>query len=350
MVARVSAPDELGERPDLGRGAVVDHRPVEPGEERVCGPQPGAVDAVDLIRRQLGERLEMLVRNERIEPLGAKPGREAVEPVPLGFGEEWACEIDPHQFAFEDSRGALVRETSLVVDRSHLEAALLEACADAGIEPSSVVAYVVSARRPAGTTPLAYLHPGGVVWPHTVAVFKAVAVRVGDDRLTAHRLAVWGELPGIPPVALGPMLRHELEHARRFERSGPRFFEADDLLRAAVGTAGGGGYAAIPSEREANAASAAYARHTLSASELDELRRSPDCAALLTAEPTPPDVVEATLAELARRLDWASWLDAAARRSYLAEVAAAAAAWDPSVLDLRGGRAGPEIVELRRSG
>jgi hypothetical protein len=237
-----------------------------------------------------------------------------------------------------------------VLDPSQLDSALLAACADAEIRPSSVVVYVVSARRPPGTTPLAYLHPGGVVRPQTVAVFKAVGGRADEDRLTAHRLAVWAELPGIPAHALGPMLRHELEHARRFERSGPRFFEADDLLRTGVGAAGGSGYAMLPSELEANAASAAYALRTLSPSELEELRGTPDCASVLTADPPPADVVEATIAELARRLDWAPWLDTAARHSYLAEVAAACAAWDPSSLELGTGRAGAEIVELARRG
>jgi hypothetical protein len=242
-----------------------------------------------------------------------------------------------------------VGETSPVLDPSQLEAGLVAACGDARILPASVVVYVARERWPAATTPLAYLHPGGVVWPHTVAVFKAVSDRAEADRFTAHRLAVWGELPGIPSAALGPMLRHELEHARRFERSGPRFFEADDLLRAAVGAAGGAGYAALPSEREANAASAAYARRTLSPSEADELRGSPECAALLDAEPPSGDVVEATLRELERRLDWAPWLDSPARQSYLADVAEACAVWDGAALDLTAGRVGPAIVELARS-
>lgn len=288
----------------------------------------------------------MLVRHERIELHGAKPTRYLIEPVPLGLGEEWACEIDPHRVAFEDSHGTRVRETWPVLDRSQLDSALLDACADAGVQPASVVLYVVSVRRPAGTTPLAYLHPGGFVRPNTVAVFRAVGDRADEDRLSAHRLAVWGELRGIPEIALGPMLRHELEHARRFERSGPRFFEADDLLRASVTAAGGDGYAELPSELEANAATAAYARRTLSASERDELRRSPDCAAMLTIDLPPKDVVEATLAELSRRRDWAPWLDAPPRTSYLAEVSAACAAWDPSELDLVAARSGPQIVVL----
>ena len=221
-----------------------------------------------------------------------------------------------------------------MLDPSQLDSALLAACADAEIRPSSVVVYVVSARRPPGTTPLAYLHPGGVVRLQTVAVFKAVAGRADEDRLTAHRLAGWAELPGIPAHALGPMLRHAAKHARRFERSGPRFFEADDLLRTGVGAAGGSGYAMLPSGFR-RMPPRPPTPGTLSASELEELRGTPDCASVLTADPPPADVVEATIAELARRLNWAPWLDAAARQSYLAEVAAACAAWDPSSLEPR---------------
>src|SRR5262249_26188326 len=158
----------------------------------------------------------------------------------------------------------------------------------------------VQAPRPAGTTPLAYLHPAGSVQPDTVAVFRAVGVtRTARHTNAAHRLAIWGELPGIPDCAIGPMLRHELEHARRCGRAGPRFFEADDPLRAALRANGGHAYALLPSEIEANSASAAYAGRTLSASELNEVRDCDECAGLLAPRPVPEDVVAATLAELA---------------------------------------------------
>ena len=179
---------------------------------------------------------------------------------------------------------------------------------------------------------MAYLQPAGFVWPDTVAVFRAVGgERVQRHHLRAHRLAVWGELPGIPEPALGPILRHELEHARRWERSGTHFFEADDLLRAAVRAAGGHGYAALPSELEANAASAGYAARTLSAGELEEVRSCDDCSALLAGALPPADVVEATLAELARRGDWSPWLETAERTAYLDDVRRACAAWDPDL-------------------
>jgi hypothetical protein len=186
-----------------------------------------------------------------------------------------------------------------MVDAGRLRMELVAACADAGVEPGSVVVYVVPGRWPEGTTPLAYLNPAGEVRPDTVAVFRAVgAVRAARHGGHAHRLAVWRELPGFPAAALGPMLRHELEHARRFELSGPAFFEADDLLRAAVRAAGGHGYALLPSELEANAASAAYAARVLTPAQLDELRAVPECAALLDGAVVPEDVVEATLGAL----------------------------------------------------
>jgi hypothetical protein len=212
-----------------------------------------------------------------------------------------------------------------VLETSRLRPELEEACADGDVDPASVVVFVVPSRQPEGTTPLAYLNPAGTVRADTVAVFRAVgSARAAHYAGTAHRLAVWRELPGFPSGALGPMLRHELEHARRFERSGPAFFEADDLLRAAVRAAGGHGYARLPSELEANAASAAYAARVLTAEELGELRAVPECAALLDGAEPPDDVVEATLAALESRRAAelrdasAGWDGAAWRREALA--------------------------------
>jgi hypothetical protein len=209
-----------------------------------------------------------------------------------------------------------------VLETSRLRPELEGACADAGVDPASVVVFVVPSRQPEGTTPLAYLNPAGLVRPDTVAVFRAVgSVRAARHAGAAHRLAVWRELPEFPAAALGPMLRHELEHARRFEQSGPAFFEADDLLRAAVRAAGGHGYARLPSELEANAASAAYAARVLTGRQLAELRAVPECAALLDGAEPPEDVVEATLAALdpsrAARLrqECDAWDGAAWRRS-----------------------------------
>lgn len=218
-------------------------------------------------------------------------------------------------------------------DLDRLRSELAGACADAGLDPGSLAVFVVDAVRPAGTTPMAYLHPAGFVWPDTVAVFRAVGRERAQlphrsSHRSAHRLAVWRGLPGLPAAALGPMLRHELAHARRWEQSGTRFFEADDLLRAAVRAANGDGYGSLPSELEANAASAAYAERTLTPADFTGLSACADCAALLDPAPPPADVVEATLTELCRRSEWSPWVDAAVRDAYVGEVRAACAAWD----------------------
>jgi hypothetical protein len=232
-------------------------------------------------------------------------------------------------------------------DLEHLAAVLVDCCADARLDPASVAVFVVDAGRPRGATPVAYLQPAGYVRPDTVLVFRAAgAEHVDRYRLRAHRLAIWRELPGIPAAALGPMLRHELEHARRFERSGPRFFEADEALRAVERRAGGEGYARLPSEREANAASAAYARRTLRSAELEALGACPECADLLAPASPFEDVVEATVAELAGLAARGAWLGDELDPSSVGSLARACRAWARSArVDLVCRRGGP-VLEL----
>jgi hypothetical protein len=183
----------------------------------------------------------------------------------------------------------------VIVDPFDLRTVLLRACRDAGIEPETCVVWIVDASRPEGATPIAYLHPAGSVRHDTVQVFRAVgAERVHTFEGSAHRMALWGHLPGLPESALGPMLRHELAHAVRWEQSGTSFYEADARLRAA---ADGSTYAQLPTEREANAAAAAYARGSLSQVDLAELATISELSDLLAAE-APADVVGETLALL----------------------------------------------------
>jgi hypothetical protein len=183
----------------------------------------------------------------------------------------------------------------VIVDPFDLRTVFMRACRDAGIEPGTCVVWIVDASRPDGATPMAYLHPFGRVRSDTVRIFRAVgAERVRAFERSAHRFALWLDLPGLPESALGPMLRHELAHAVRWEQSGTAFYEADERLRAA---AGGPAYAQLPTEREANAAAAAYAQHALSRPELAELATVPELTGLLAAK-APADVVGETLALL----------------------------------------------------
>lgn len=182
----------------------------------------------------------------------------------------------------------------MIVEPSDLLAALASACDDAGLDPATVAAWIVDASRPPGATPLAYLHPDGAVRADTVRVFRAVGAQRTAEHAGRHRLAVWRRLPCLPAVALEPMVRHELAHAVRWERSGPAFYAADERLRAATG---GHAYARLPTEREANAAAAAFARRRLTEQELAQLASVAELADLLEATP-PADVVGETLALL----------------------------------------------------
>jgi hypothetical protein len=191
------------------------------------------------------------------------------------------------------------RLAGVIVDPFDLPAVLMRACRDAGIEPGTCVVWIVDARRPDGSTPVAYLHPRASVRDDTVQVFRAVGAGRADAFKGSHRLAVWRELPGLPEPALGPMLRHELAHALRWEQSGTSFYEADERLRAAADSST---YARLPTEREANAAAAVYAHHALTEVELAELAAIPELADLLVAE-APADVVAETLALLGDVVD-----------------------------------------------
>jgi hypothetical protein len=187
----------------------------------------------------------------------------------------------------------------VIVDATQVRTELTRACAHAGLDPATFVVWIVEAERPAGSTPLAYLQPAGDVRDDTVLVFRAVgAERAGANARTSHRIAVWRSLPGIPDPALGPMLRHELAHARRWEESGTAFYEADERLRSAVT---GASYAQLPTEREANADAAAYARASLGKAELALLGPVPELADLFAAD-APADVVGETLALLGERV------------------------------------------------
>jgi len=186
-----------------------------------------------------------------------------------------------------------------MVDATQVRTELTRACAHAGLDPATFVVWIVEAERPAGSTPLAYLQPFGDLRDDTVLVFRAVgAERAGAYARTSHRIAVWCSLPGIPDAALGPMLRHELAHARRWEESGTAFYEADERLRSAVT---GASYAQLPTEREANADAAAYARASLGNAELALLGSVPELADLFAAD-APADVVGETLALLGERV------------------------------------------------
>src|SRR5262249_34951805 len=221
------ATDEARARGELAPARVEERYSGKPGDETrgataVCDPQP-----VEDVARARAARDHLEGAGEG----GTGAGRGRVHRAPCGrcgrCGRREAmqrcrCDQEVGQLAHSSRIArepvAAVRETWLVLDLDRLRSELDAACADAGVGPGAVVVFVVPSGRPEGTTPLADLTPAGEVRPDPVAGFRAVgSARAARHAGTAPRLAVWRDLPGFPDTALGPMLRHELEHARRFE-------------------------------------------------------------------------------------------------------------------------------------
>jgi hypothetical protein len=89
-----------------------------------------------------------------------------------------------------------------------------------------------------------------------------------------HRVAIWSQIPRAPYALLDPLIRHELEHAAQWQRHGRAYTDMDQALRKAwdVGSSNER-YLTLPTEREANLASAAYAVNFVDAEQLRRLRR-----------------------------------------------------------------------------
>jgi hypothetical protein len=226
-------------------------------------------------------------------------------------------------------------DAEMVVTPERLLAALPDACEDAGVTAALVIAWIVEAAWPTTTSPIAYIAPASYVTEETVTVFRVIgAARVDEHHLGGHRVAVWQTFDGVPDAALPVMLRHELEHAARWECSGTAFFDADQELRALV-RGNHDGYAALPTEREANAASSRYATRVLNAGDIRELRARPDFADLTAEVLAPADVVEETLATLLEHDGWKPEWPEADREDYVRRCRKLVGEWEahPATLD-----------------
>src|SRR3954454_14843790 len=88
------------EHADLAGGAVVDRRPVEDREHRVCALDARPVLREDPLRSHAGADGELvLVRDEDVETVRAKARCAFVDEPALVWREEWTREVDPHQSA-----------------------------------------------------------------------------------------------------------------------------------------------------------------------------------------------------------------------------------------------------------
>jgi hypothetical protein len=139
------------------------------------------------------------------------------------------------------------------------------------------VVFLVKETMPRGTSEAGYLFPGPTPDFH-VRLSPAILRWIPPDTLKAyeerHRVAVWYRQPRVPYSLLGPLLRHELQHAVQWKRFGRPFFELrHHLLDAWEAHPAGPGYFELPAERDANAAAAAYAADTLRDVEIEALGR-----------------------------------------------------------------------------
>jgi len=147
----------------------------------------------------------------------------------------------------------------------------------AALPAEECVVILVKATMPRGTADAGYLFPGPPPDFH-VRLSPAILRWIPPETLTAyeerHRVAVWSRQPRAPYSLLGPLLRHELQHAVQWKRFGRPFFELrNHLLDAWQTDPAGPGYFELPAEQDANAAAAAYAVDTLRDVELEALRR-----------------------------------------------------------------------------
>lgn len=131
---------------------------------------------------------------------------------------------------------------------------------------------------PKGLAEAGYFRPGSPDGPHdllTPTILRRIPPDLLDRYAGRHRVALWAQIPRAPFALLGPLLRHELEHAAQWQRYGRPFINLNDELREAweVETRPGR-YRQLPSERAANLAAAKYASNYLPPVTIARLRRS----------------------------------------------------------------------------
>jgi hypothetical protein len=164
------------------------------------------------------------------------------------------------------------------IGRKLLHAAWEHARDDAQLDYRDCVVFLVKAPMPHGKAEAGYYRPGGPDVPHDW-LLPSVLRRVPPETLeryeNRHRVAIWSEIPGAPYALLGPLLRHELEHAAQWQRHGRPFIDLDGHLRDVWNThANSDLYLRLPPEREANLAAAVYADVLLDERRVRRLRRS----------------------------------------------------------------------------
>lgn len=165
-------------------------------------------------------------------------------------------------------------EPRLRVDRNWVEQEWVGILAHAAIDEGRAQLIVVEERQPDGTAECAYCPPsmGPPLAPRT----NKVITRIHPDLLAQnhHIVGVWQELPEADTVLLSALLRHELEHARQWERYGPQLTDELDPELKEVARSTGRCYHAVPCERAADDAARSWVRSHYGANEVDRLTQS----------------------------------------------------------------------------
>ena len=162
-----------------------------------------------------------------------------------------------------------------------IEALWVAALADAEIDPDDALLYLVDGEQGSNGYAARYLyrylelHPEG----EPQEIHPLLAAMNDDDCIDTYRVVVFKDRRAEGVAAL---VRHELEHARQYDRFGQELMElsglAEHVLAERVGGLHGGGvlYQLIPVELDANAAAATFVRHHFGAERIDELLRAGD--------------------------------------------------------------------------
>src|SRR5215210_5849056 len=163
------------------------------------------------------------------------------------------------------------------VGRKSLRCAWDSARDHAGLDRRDCVVFFVKARMPDGRAEASYYRPGRPDMPHEwliPSILRLVPPDVLERYESRHRVAIWAEIPRAPYSLLDPLIRHELEHAVQWQHHGRAYTDLDGFLRELWDArANTERYLSLPSEREANLASAAYAGEVLDEERLGRLRR-----------------------------------------------------------------------------
>lgn len=142
---------------------------------------------------------------------------------------------------------------------------------DAGIAMERVQLIIVREQQRSGTAECAYCSPSmnPPLPPRTNAVIR----RIDADRLAQHHhiVCAWQGLPAADEISTSALIRHELEHARHWERYGPQLIDELDAELKTVAEVTGRSYHCTPVEQAADDAARAWIESRYDAAEAARL-------------------------------------------------------------------------------